>query len=201
MKIYYLLLALLITIFSYSQEKNHSNVDQLVNCITGKFDSNRQAQNYDQFTNIQLVIVPVWEDKDEHWLYVEEAAGSNTQEPFKQVLYNISKSKDEGIISEVYELKNPEKFTGKWKNPSFFDQITTDNITPINDCVMYITQEAMGLFKVSTKDKACSSVQNGDKYATSILEISPEALTSRVMSDNGGNEARIYTFIKKESFK
>ena len=201
MKAYYLLLALLITIFSYSQEKNYSNVNQLINCMTGKFDNNRQVQNYDQFENIQLAIVPIWEDKDGHWLYVEEALGSNLKKPFNQMLYKISKSKDKGITSQIYELKNPEKFIGKWKNPSFFDQITTDNVSLINGCAMSFTQKAMGLFRVSAENNNCTNNENESIYATSIIEISPEALTSRAMSNNGGNKDKIYSFIKTEYLK
>mgnify|MGYP006435174209 CR=1 FL=1 len=207
MKTYYLVLALLISVSSFSQEKNNSDVDRLVNYMSGKFDSSRQAQNYDQYKNIQLVMIPIWEDKDEHWLYVEQAVASNPNEPNRQCFYKISKSEDNTITSQVYELKEPEKFIGKWENPSFFDQITMDDIKLREGCAIYFTQEAKGFFKGSTKDNACSSNLSGASYATSTLEISPEMLTSwdRGYDDNGnqvwGAEAGAYNFIKEESFQ
>jgi hypothetical protein len=207
MKTYYLVLALLFSVFSFSQEKSNSDVERLVNYMSGKFDSSRQAENYEKYYNIQLIMIPVWEDKDEHWLYVEQAMASKPQEPYRQRFYKISKSDDNTIMSQVYELKAPKKFIGQWKKPSFFDQITTDDITLREGCAIYLTQEAKGFYKGSTKDKACSSSLRGASYATSIVKISPEMLTSwdRGFDDNGnqvwGAEDGAYNFIKKESFK
>lgn len=207
MKTYYLVLALFISISSISQQKNNSDVDRLVKYMSGKYDSSRQAQNYDQYKNMQLVMIPIWKDKDVHWLYVEQTTTSNPNKPNLQGLYKISASNDNAIISQVYELKEPEKFIGKWKNPSFFDQITMDDITLREGCAIYLKKEAKGFFKGSTKDKACSSNLSDASYATSIIEISPEMLVfkNKGFDNNGsqvlGAEAGTYNFIKKESFQ
>ncbi len=207
MKTYYLVLALLISVSSLSQKNDYSDVDRLLNYMSGKFDSSRQAQDYDQYKNMQLIMIPIWKDKDVHWLYVEQATASNPNNPNRQELYKISASNDNTIISKVYELKEPEKFTGKWKNPSFFDGITMDDIRLREGCAIYIKKQAKGFFKGSTKDKACSSNLSDASYATSIIEILPEMLVfkNKGFDNNGsqvlGGEAGTYNFIKKESFQ
>ena len=208
MKTYFIIITLLISISSISQkESKSSDVERLVKYMSGKFDSSRQAQNYDEYKNIQLIMIPIWKDKDDHWLYVEQAAASNLNEPYRQRFYKISKSEDNTIMSQVYELNEPEKFIGKWKNPSFFNQITKDDITLKEGCAIYLTQEARSFYKGSTKDKACSSNLRGASYVTSTVEIAPEMLSSwdRGFDENGnqvwGAESGAYNFIKIKSFK
>ena len=207
MKTFYLVLVLLISIPSSSQkEKESTEIDRLVSYLSGKFDSSRQAQNFDEFENIQLVIVPIWESKDEHWLYVEQTLASKPQKPLRQRIYKISRL-DEKIIGQVYELDDSEKFIGKWENPSFFDQISNQDIELREGCSINLKREGRGAYKGSIKAQECSSDLIGTSYSTSIIEINPEALSFRSQGydESTGQVSKTqsiaYNFIKVESFE
>lgn len=190
-----------------AQEKITSNdVDRLMEYMSGKFNSSLQAENDKSYYNIQLVMIPIWKSKKEHWLYVEQAMATKPNQPYRQRLYKISKYNDTTITSEVYELKDPKQYIGKWKKPKTFDTLRKSNIVLREGCAIYLTKTDKNTFKGSTHKKECKSDLRGASYATSKVEITPEKLTSwdRGYNDSDkqvwGAKAGAYIFIKLESY-
>ena len=73
-------------------------------------------------------ITPIWERPDNRfqWLYVEVARGKDVV--IQEVLE--VQPKDAKVYRVIlHELKNPEKFVGKWGNRNYFDGFTTSILT------------------------------------------------------------------------
>ena len=66
-------------------------LDTLVEWMTGSFSSQAQAQADERYYDIRLEMVPIWTDRDDgRWLYVEQAAASALERPYRQRIYRVA---------------------------------------------------------------------------------------------------------------
>ncbi|NNJ53963.1 MAG: hypothetical protein HKP17_12405, partial [Ignavibacteriaceae bacterium] len=79
MKILYtFFLAISFTLISYPQ----SDLDYLVNWMSGSFTSEAQAEKDTNYFNIELEMVEIWKDRpDGPWIYVEQAVAEFKDKP------------------------------------------------------------------------------------------------------------------------
>ena len=83
-----------------SAGKGQSDIDVLVNLMTGSFNSGAQAASDSDYYDISLHMYPIWEDrKGEHWLYVEQAVTAAPERPYRQRVYKVEENKDGSFIS------------------------------------------------------------------------------------------------------
>lgn len=168
---------------------------ELVKLMSGSFSSADQAVNDPDFLDIRLRIVQIWRDRDERgesqvaWFYVEQAAASSLDKPYRQRIYKLTglemestDPKDKAgtkvhvFRSDVFLLPGdgPDdalRFAGCWKTPEKFNEIKPSNLKLRDGCAVILTRNAKGEFTGGTVGDKCPSDRAGAKYATSEVHI------------------------------
>ena len=104
------------------QKYTENDVKQFYRTIQGDYT----AQLNDS-TNIALHFTPIWERENDrfHWLYLE-AVNIENKTVIEQNVIEIVPVSDISFKVNVYQLKNPEDFAGKWSNRNYFDGFNTN---------------------------------------------------------------------------
>ena len=166
-----------------------NGLDRLYNLMAGEFSSEAQSLQDSTFFNINLVMVPIWEDDpNSKWLYVEQAATETIDRPYRQRVYKVSKISDDVYESRIYEIPRPERFIQGWKNPEVFETINADSLIVRQGCAVYLKENSSSCFSGATRDKECLSSLRGASYATSIVTVCENEIVSWDQGWNSNDE-------------
>ncbi|NTV84333.1 MAG: hypothetical protein HGA23_08555 [Bacteroidales bacterium] len=174
-----LLLVFGIIVFSQPLKITPKDLKQLSGMMVGEYSSEKQAAADSAFLHIKLSMTPVLkENPDGYWLYVEQAMASAADKPYRQRIYHLYIQDDNTIVSKVYELKNPQQYTGGHDDPSKLAVISADSLVDRQGCSIYLHKLGKKLFAGSTPGKECLSSLRGATYATSEVTISRGKMVS-----------------------
>ena len=146
--------------------------------MTGSYNSAQQAATDPEFYDISLHMYPIWKSRDGYWLYVEQALNARQEAPYRQRIYELFKSEDDRFVSKVYTLPDDEAAIGKWSDPTFFNNISPDDLTERTGCAVFLEKISDSEFKGSTNESDCESTLRGASYATSIVHIMNDKIIS-----------------------
>lgn len=190
-------------ITSSSNAPSEAQIDELANWMIGSFSSSAQAlSDPDNFFDIRLEMVSIWEDRDDGpWLYIEQAAGTALDHPYRQRIYHLS-ADGEAVRSDVYTLPgDPLAYAGAWSKPTLFNVLSPEDLALREGCSIYLTPFD-GVYAGSTQGIGCASSLADASYATSIVSIYPNVLESwdRGFNSSGeqvwGAEKSAYIFVR-----
>lgn len=91
--------------------------------MIGSFNSEAQSLRDTMFYNISLHMYPIWKEKADHYLYVEQALATMQDKPYRQRVYKVTELPNGVFESVVYKIADEKSFIGKWKDPKYFIQI------------------------------------------------------------------------------
>ena len=163
-----------------AKEFRIAEVDRLATYLTGAFSSEAQAAALpEDYFDIRLVCVPIWtEREDGPWLYIEQAAASDTSRPYRQRVYQLGIGADDVLRSRVYTLPGDAlAYAGWWRTPERFDDLLPDQLFLREGCTVYLTPEA-DAFVGGTIGSDCTSNLGDASYATSEMTLLPHALVT-----------------------
>jgi CpeT protein len=166
-------------------------VRQLGRMMEGSYNSAEQAANDKEYFDIRLHIARIWKERPESeglYYYVEQATASAQQRPYRQRVYHLRTRKEDGKIeSVVYELPNPLRFTGQWKEPKPLAMLTPDSLLARQGCAVVMRKSGRREYRGATIGQECLSSLRGAKYATTDVTITPKQLISwdRGFDDKG----------------
>lgn len=160
-------------------QTEQSDLDRLVDYMSGSFRSAEQAQRDTSFLDISLHMVPIWPDQaDGHWLYVEQALGARDKQPYRQRVYHLTQVNDSTFRSNVYTIPDPMRFAGAWQEEDPLAGLTPDSLELRDGCAVLLQKQAENIFVGMTESLRCSSDLRGADYATSIVLITPTEMYS-----------------------
>jgi CpeT protein len=146
--------------------------------MTGSYDSSLQAEEDSSYYNISLHMYPIWENKGGgKYLYVEQALASMQGQPYRQRVYKLQKQSDGKIASFVYTLKNDSLFVGKWKDLKYFNQFGLSILDEREGCEVMLSK-LLSSYEGSTQKDYCKLTLRGVSYATSVVSIANNQITS-----------------------
>jgi hypothetical protein len=123
-------------------------------------------------------VVEIWTEREDGiWIYVEQAASSSLDKPYRQRIYSLTAKENETLESAVYTFDKPEKFIGSWKNKEKLSAISPDSINLKEGCSIVI-KKVSDKFVGSTHGKNCPSNLRGASFATSEVVIDKYSMTS-----------------------
>lgn len=155
-----------------------NELDQLRSMMSGSYDSSLQAEEDSSYYNISLHMYPIWKNKGGgEYLYVEQALASMQDKPYRQRVYKLQKQADGSVVSFVYTLKNKSLFIGKWKDPKYFNKFGLSILDEREGCKVVLNRTFSG-YDGSTQNDNCKSTLRGATYATSIVSLTENQITS-----------------------
>ncbi len=203
MKILFSLL-LLFVISNIKSQTFSEDLMELSALMTGSFSSEEQSKIDTAYFDIRLEIIRIWENRsDGIWLYVEQAAASSLERPYRQRIYRLKETGENLFKSEVYEIEEPLRFAGVWRKENPFYGYSDDILQKRPGCSVRLKKIGNQTFFGSTVDKECLSDWGGATYATSIVTITENGMITwdRGFDENDnflwGAEKAGYYFQKK----
>jgi hypothetical protein len=157
--------------------------------LAGWFDSSAQAAaSPDDFFDIRLVMIRVWTKRsDGHWLYVEQAAASALDRPYRQRVYRVHRDGFGVLRSDVYTLPgNPLAYAACWTSDDPLAGVTPDELDLREGCSIILQRAGASSYAGSTEGHGCLSTLRGATYATSEVTLEADRLVSW---DRGWNDA------------
>lgn len=179
--------------------------DHLASWMQGSFSSADQAASDEDFFDIRLEMVEIWQGRnDGPWLYIEQAAASRLDQPYRQRVYRLVAKEDGAIGSIVYEMPEPLRFVGAYRSDEPLAELSPSDLTEREGCTVFMRWiEDEGLYRGATVEDHCKSSLRGASYATSEVEVWPDRLETwdRGWSADGeyvwGAEKAGYVFERK----
>ena len=150
------------------------DVAGLQNDLTGTFQNNVIA---DSATVVQqLRMYPIWQTKEDKYVYVERSEKENPNQLSDQQVYKLESDGSGGFVVRVHALESPQLFKGKGIMPSFFDQYDTDILTESEGCSLYLIKHADGSYSGSTRLDHCKNSKNGSAYITTTVKVKEDSM-------------------------
>ena len=156
------------------------SVALLAEWLSGSFSSQAQSEMPEsQYFDIRLEVVPIWNNRDDGpWLYVEQAAASALDRPYRQRVYHLTQPEPGVFRSAVFTLPGePLDFAGAWQDPARFDTLSPADLDERDGCHIMMRYSG-GAFIGSTEGTGCESTLRGASYATSEVVVEAARLTS-----------------------
>ncbi|GAB5565670.1 MAG: chromophore lyase CpcT/CpeT [Winogradskyella sp.] len=160
-----------------TNSKEDRQLEELFSLMQGSFNSEKQAKADSTYYNISLHMYPIWKDKG-HFLYVEQALNSMQNRPYRQRIYEVTRTSDGNFSSAVYKLNVDSLWIGKWETPKDFDAISLEDIALKEGCEVVLKRLGDKHFKGKTGDDTCISTMRGASYARSEVEITENKVIS-----------------------
>lgn len=152
---------------------------ELTLLMTGSFSSAAQAEADPDFYDIRLEMVRIWPQRsDAVWLYVEQAAATHLDQPYRQRVYRVTREQDGSYRSAVFTFAEPLRFAGSFRNEQPLKELSPDDLTIRKGCDVILRRSDDGAFRGSTVDRECESTRGGASYATSVVTILPDRIES-----------------------
>jgi hypothetical protein len=154
--------------------------------MQGKYSSERQSKADTSYFNISLVMTPIWSNRtDGIWLYVEQAAASTLDKPYRQRVYHLQHPAANTFTSDIYTIKDALTFAGLQNDNSKKQKLTFDLIDLKDGCTVWLNYNN-GVYEGGTEGDKCPSDLRGAKYATTKITLKDGELDSW---DQGFNAA------------
>ena len=154
-------------------------LERLTACLTGTFSNADQAKGDQNFRAVTLHIAPVWPElTDGPWLYAEQSLSDAPDHPYRQHVYQLTVRPDGSLESRVFELSDPIKVTGAWKDPARFAQLKSTDLISRDGCTLIYHVQPDGSFKGAIEGNGCSSTLRGAVYTTSQTTVDEHRMTT-----------------------
>ena len=148
--------------------------EEVAALLAGTFDSKAQAEaNPDGFRAVRLVSVRVPKSRlgsGAPVLYLEQALLSTPDKPYRQRFYRIEETADGGVVSRIFEPKEPVAVSGKWRDPSDLALYGPGDVVERIGCAVRLKKTAQG-WEGGTEGTSCPSALSGARYATSRVRL------------------------------
>lgn len=123
MKRFALILAAIVLAFNGFAQKQPKFTEEDVKQFYRTIQGDYSLVNDKDSVVATVHFTPIWETPENRfqWFYLEATQG---KEVVLQKVLEISPKNDKVFRVIIHDLKNPEKFVGKWANRNFFDGVT-----------------------------------------------------------------------------
>lgn len=153
-------------------------LQEFARLLIGEFSSKEQSLQDTTYLNIHLSMSRIWdEDKSAIWLYVEQAMDAKREKPYRQRVYKLNHPRKDIFTSEIYTLKNQERFIGLQNDPTKRTMITPDMIELKDGCTVTMNK-SIGIYIGGTDADKCPSDLRGASYATTKIILKENMLES-----------------------
>lgn len=181
----HLIIALLSTFFigcaSTNTQTNSSkdpSLQEFAHMLIGEFSSKDQSLQDTTYLNIHMSMSRIWEeDKSAIWLYVEQAIDSKREKPYRQRVYKLNHPNEFIFTSDIYTLKNQERFIGLQNDSEKRKTLTPEMIEHKEGCTVKMNK-MIDFYIGGTDSDKCPSDLRGASYAITKIILKENILES-----------------------
>ena len=153
-------------------------LQEFARMLIGEFSSKEQSLQDTTYLNIHLSMSRIWDkDKSAIWLYVEQAMDAKRDKPYRQRVYKLNHPGRDIFTSDIYTLKNQERFIGLQNDPTKRNALTPDMIELKDGCTVTMNK-SIGIYIGGTDADKCPSDLRGASYATTKIILKENMLES-----------------------
>jgi len=168
-----------------SQKKIDIELDNLVSLLVGDFSNEQQVAIDNSFFPLKMINIPIWEDKDEHWVYSEVFEPTSNNYVYSQRIINYKRIDSSNFVSVSYILQKPKDYKHGWKTPEIFENLSLKDISLRKGCEIYFKKNTNTIYTGKTVKGSCSSsFKNSVLSLTSIIKLCTAQLSSSGQSSH-----------------
>ena len=161
-------------------------MEQLAATMEGSYTSAEQATADTSYLEIELEMKRIWgKRKDGAWFYVEQAAASSKDKPYRQRVYHVRELNDSTFTSDILTIKSGEALFGAYKDPVKLDALRSDSLDVLEGCTITLHRRG-SVYVGSTQERECPNDRSKATYATSEVSLFSDRMVSW---DRGYNTA------------
>lgn len=138
--------------------------------IQGNYSSKNQSKIDKTYYYITLRMTPIWKTKG-NYMYVEQALFNKQNKPYRIKIYKYIQKNNNEIINEIYDIKNEQKWIGKYKNPKAFEALSEKDLELKEGCEVIFKRQNDSVFIGKSGRKTCASELRGAEYSTSKITL------------------------------
>lgn len=151
-------------------------IEKVADLLTGTFDSKAQSEaDPEAYRAVRLVAVRVPKSRlgdGAPVLYLEQALLATPDKPYRQRFLRLEATADGGVISRVFEPKDPIVVSGKWRDPLDLALYGPGDVVERIGCAVRMKREGEG-WTGGTEGTSCPSALSGARYARSVVNLVP----------------------------
>lgn len=164
-----------------SPATSKGSLEQLSSFMRGSFSSADQAKaDPENFREIRLEVARIWADRNDGiWLYVEQAAATSLDKPYRQRVYHLTALPHGRYSSVIHSFKgDPLLHAGAWKTKDPLREVKIETLEPIKGCAVTLTFDGKGTYQGSTQGQECENKWRGATYATTEVTVTASEMCS-----------------------
>jgi hypothetical protein len=148
---------------STNTETNSSKdpaLQEFARMLIGEFSSKEQSLQDTTYLNIHLSMSRIWEeDRSAIWLYVEQAMDAKREKPYRQRVYKLNHPGKDIFTSDIYTLKNQERFIGLQNDATKRNALTPEMIELKDGCTVTMNKMIGNYIGGTDADKCPSDLR------------------------------------------
>lgn len=146
---------------------------------TGTFTSALQAQQDARYGIAEWHIVEIWPGAgaSERWLYVESWM-KDGKAPYLQRISRVTAQPDGSLLARRYELPDPAKYVGAWREPARFASLARDALVEVKGCDAVFARAGERRWEGGTLGAQCRNDYKGATYAISRTTLAADGMTN-----------------------
>ncbi|MCC5794876.1 MAG: DUF1330 domain-containing protein [Chromatiales bacterium] len=174
----YLLLCLAIAGTSAATASDDT-LDMLMRLQTGSFTSAAQARQDERYDEVIWHIVEIWPGQatGERWIYTEGWL-PDAESPYMQRIARYSQREDGSIVAARYQLPDPSRFIGGWKETERFAGLDRASLVGLPGCETVMARTGPQRFEGGTVGTGCLNTHRGASYAVSQTVLDERGLVN-----------------------
>ena len=134
----------------------------------------------------QVHIAGFFDDSASKPFYLEQAQAETPTQPYRQGVYLLTRSGGK-IVNRTYRIREAARFIGAYADPARLEQLTADQLTPVEGCDVTFTKVNEALYRGAMGEgKTCKSSRRGATHMISRAELTP---TATITLDQGFDDA------------
>lgn len=195
--------ALVTTAVTPGAAQRTRGLEALAAAMVGSYTSAEQAKADTSYFEIELEMARIWpKRKDGAWLYVEQAAASSKEKPYRQRVYRLRELNDSTYTSEIFTIRNGEQHFGAYKDHGMLAALSPDSVDLMEGCLITLHRKG-SVYMGGTAGRDCRNNRSGAAYATSEVTVRSDRMVSWDRGyDAAGNqvwgaEKGGYVFVKR----
>lgn len=171
-------LSILLLIFGCNSKKYiDPELYDLTNMLSGTFSSKEQSQKELGYADLNLVNVPIWQDKPSYWLYSEIYQVNNPTKIYVQRILNIQRLDSTTFKSTAYIISDAENYKNGWKDPKTFNNLSKENLEMRDGCDVLYKRKTSSIYVGKTNNLSCLSKIKNVAYTISNIVLSSDQIS------------------------
>lgn len=178
---FFLFMVLLAPLSLYSQEdfeefdEHAEDLGFLAEWLNDTFTTEGETLIAQNEVHQEIRFVPVWEELEDLWFYMERTPVSAPETPNRQWVFRIEQQ-GEYLMLEMYHLPKGSEIAGGQSTDDLEAVLDINKLVMESGCEIFLTYDGFAVFGGSTVEEFCELNEHGGHHTQIRMNLTPKKL-------------------------